>query len=452
MGYNLKRLADQLRLVLSNTHRELVEPTPGQAIFVMGGAGTSIRFESKACRLEGTLPDDAGPTVSIVGEGFDALEDFVEEALKDYDLRHFVGKKAIHNQVTGWVRASAAMSTPSDLAEVIREKIIKPLRSDVCPWLCLVPLVNLLVKVPVQIGSATLVSQETGTLEAAKFILDHRYAGSDVEQHQQRFHMLTRVGRIGEMATSYARVETKGHAQHIDEIAIAHTEIAINVLRAFTHLFARHELRARFGLPSEIQTGSWSQLQLGQDENHCFQMQVRSKGALDTFEVDESKLSRLKAGFAFDSLIAIAAKPLAGRNSFEMAVLQSVLSLGRSVVAGSIDQSFLGCAIALERLLIADGEETTTERFADRLALLLGRNEQGRIQVVRTAKRLYDTRSSIVHAGLTDVTDDDWTRIERLAIAAVVSALKLCDRFKHHCEFRDYLNGLKYKGDSPETV
>ena len=102
----------------------------------------------------------------------------------------------------------------------------------------------------------------------------------------------------------------------------------------------------------------------------------------------------------------------------------------------------------MERLLVADKEEATTERFADRLAFLNGATGEQRAHIAKTAKRLYNIRSRIVHAGLRDVVDDDWKLIEVLAVSAVMKTLGQLDKWASHVEFRDHLDRLKYGADA----
>lgn len=91
-----------------------------------------------------------------------------------------------------------------------------------------------------------------------------------------------------------------------------------------------------------------------------------------------------------------------------------------------------------------DNEEATTERFADRLAFLIGTTGEQRAHIAKTARRLYDIRSRIVHAGLRDVVDDDWKMIESLAISAVIKTLGHHGKLTSQKELRDHLDRLKY--------
>jgi hypothetical protein len=128
-------------------------------------------------------------------------------------------------------------------------------------------------------------------------------------------------------------------------------------------------------------------------------------------------------------------KPGEQRNSFEAVILQAFQSLGRAVVAPTMDMGFLGCTIALERMLIADGEEATTERWSDRLAVVMERDSARRQIIIKRAKQLYNLRSRIVHAGYSGVSDVDARLMERWALTVILIALGRHKEISSHSEF-----------------
>lgn len=450
MSCNRKLLGKYLERIFAQTHDGAVDRESVRALFVICGDGTAISIQGTAGRIEGVVPSGAEPTLSIVDDGYDALMEFVDEALKDDELRELVGRESVRKQVTDFVQSSGGTMPEGDAADLVRYEIAKPLRAAIRSWVCVVPVVNLQVKASLEIGSTKFVPRPSGALEAIRFVIEHRYAGNTDKQEAQCYMCLELVNDMTNSATAFARVTFRAHPKHANAVAVAHAENAINLLRAFTHAFYRHDLRARFGLPTEIQPGLWWSMAMGQDDHHTIHSSSHKRGSLAPFELDDTKISYLTEHCQFETLRSIAARAIGERNTLERAILQSVQSIGRSVVAPSVDRAFLGCAIALERLLIVDKEEATTERFADRLALLIGAGGEQRAHIAKTAKRLYKIRSQIVHAGLRDVVDDDWKMIEELAVSAVVTALGHCHKLASHVELRDHLNSLKYESAKAE--
>jgi len=200
-----------------------------------------------------------------------------------------------------------------------------------------------------------------------------------------------------------------------------------------------------FGLSPEVQTGTSRLLSLGQEDRTCFQAVIETKGALFPFELDDGKISHLRERYAFGEAVSIMEKKPDDWTSLESVVVQAAQALGRSVVAQSADESFLGCCtIAVERLLIPDGTETTVERFSDRLALLLGATEEERVWISKSAKRLYDLRSKIVHAAFAGVTDDDYLHMEAWAIRCLIEGLKARTTILDHAGFCTNINAKKF--------
>ncbi len=444
MSLNRKTLGKHLERIFAQTREGAVDPKSVQAFFVIGGEGTAVSFQGATGSFAGVVPEGGGPTLSIVDDGYHALMDFVDEALKDDELRELVGRESVLQSVTDFVQASGGTMPEGDAADLVRQEIVKPLRAAIRPWVCLVPVVNLQVKTSLEVGSTVFVPRPSGASEAARFVIEHEYAGNIHKQEAQCFRGLELANHMTNAATAFARVTCKAYPKHANTVAVQHAETAINILRAFTHVFYSHGLRARFGLPTEIQSGLWWSAAMRQDE-HAMEFGSHQRGALSPFELDEAKTMHLTNNCHFDALRSIAARPAGERNTLEQAILQSVQAIGRSVVAPSVDRAFLGCVIALERLLVVDKAEATTERFADRLAFLIGATGEQRAHIAKTAKRLYNIRSLIVHAGLRDVVDEDWQAIERLAISAVVTTLGHHEKWASHADFRDHLNGLKYE-------
>lgn len=445
MSYDRKLLGKCLERIFAGTREGAVDPESVRALFVIGGEGTAIALRGATGNFAGVVPEGGGPTLSIVDDGYHALMDFVDEALKDDELRELVGRESVTKQVTDFVQSSHGKMPEGTAPDLVRHEIVKPLRAAIRPWVCLVPVVNLQVKTSLEIGSTVFVSRASGSLEATRFVTEHEFAGDTDKQEAQCFKFLELVNHMTDSATAFARVTFKGHPKHANAVAVTHAELAINILRAFTHAFYKHGLRARFGLPTEVQSGLWWSMALGQDDQHTIQSGSHQRGSLAPFELDDAKTTHLMDNCHFDTLRSIAARPIGERSTLEQAILQSVQAIGRSVVALSVDRAFLGCAIALERLLIVDKEKATTERFADRLALLIGASAEQRASIAKRAKRLYNIRSMIVHAGLRDVVDDDCQAIERLALSAVVTTLSHHAKWASHVEFCDHLNGLKYE-------
>jgi hypothetical protein len=174
-----------------------------------------------------------------------------------------------------------------------------------------------------------------------------------------------------------------------------------------------------------------------------FAIQMDNRGVLIPFALTDSMINRLQTDFSFDALDRIAAANWKELNTLEQAIRVAVQWLGRSVIALTLAEAFTQCTIAIERLLILNGEDTTVERFAERLMYLLSDKPAERAFIYKAAKRLYDIRSKVVHAGFDSVELQQLQEIESFALHALRNTLLLHGKLKDHEALRSYLHDRK---------
>lgn len=445
MSYNLNRIASLVTIILENTKHGMVDPNKYRQIRVLGGKGSVVTVKGATGEFVGRMPDDAPPPVSFVDEGCEALTDAVQEILKNATYRDMVGQAAVLESVGEFAQNHFGHPVPTDMRQAIKDEILKPLRDKIRLWEIIIPVVNLVVKTPLSIGPVTFTAYESTLTEATTYVINYPYGGAAETHDHQRAATLDSVRRATGESKAFAHVQVEAHPKHSNICGRATAELAINLLRSFTHAFHSHGQRARFGLSSEVQTGITWHLSLGQGESAFFQAASESKGSVLPFELDESKISHLRERCAFGEALSIMEKQPDAWTSLQSVIVQAAQALGRSVVAHSTDESFLGCTIAIERLLIPDGTESTVERFSDRLALLLGATEEGRVWISKTAKRLYNLRSKIVHAAFAGVTDDDYLCMEDWAIRCLIEGLTAQTTVTDHAEFCTQINAKKFE-------
>jgi hypothetical protein len=112
------------------------------------------------------------------------------------------------------------------------------------------------------------------------------------------------------------------------------------------------------------------------------------------------------------------------RTKLEERILSACEWAGRATVSDRKEEAFLFFAVSLEVLLLGSNVESElTHRLATRGAHLLMKDFQGRREVQNDLKRLYRTRSGIVHSGRLMVTEAELGRIRFLAKTALVIVL-----------------------------
>lgn len=439
MGYDKKYLGELLKRVYASTREGIVHNNEYRRAKVLGGSGTRIRISGANNAFEGVVPEGQGPTLTIVDDGVDAINEFVFELLKDPEFRDIVGREAIENELGGLLRSTVGVLPTDDLSSIVRFQIIKPLRDGIRDWQTYIPVVNLVTRERLILGNVEFIDAQESRNAIGEFISEHQFAGDGEEKQKQRQAISQKIDLTCQQCQSFARVTLRAHEKRVQSVASDIALIAVNVLRAHTHLFYSHEQRALIGLPIELPSGVWETISLGTDEDRKVQLNSGLFGPHLKFVLDSRMIEHLKNECHFGVVQDILGKTGANRNSFESAVVQAYQSLGRAIVAPTVDMRFLGCAIALERMLIIDGEETTTERWSDSLAITVEPDVSRREATIKRAKQLYDLRSRIVHAAFSGIPDEDALLMEQWAQHVIFVALSGCQGYSSH---RDFCNTI----------
>lgn len=444
MSYDKNRLAESLKQIYAFTSEGVDDPNKYRRCKMLGGSGTRISISMPHGTFEGVVEEGQGATLMIVDDGVDAFDAFVDEALKDDEIREVIGRGAIQKQLEDLLRSTQGTLPDGEIAKTIRFEIMKPLRENIRVWHSFVPIVNLNTKATLRLGDVEFVSAEQMKSACATFIEDHQFGSDDVaHQEKQRQAILSRIDDSCQQIPSFARVSIRAHKERAADVAADKALIALNVLRAHTHLFYTYDQKALVGLATEFSPGTWQTTSLSQGESRTFNMHYGRTHSLLPFDLDSQKLNHLKTTCHLGLVQDILDKPSGDRNSFESAVIQAFQALGRAIVSPTIDMRFLNCTIALERMLIPDHEETTTERFSDRLAVALERDSSHRQIIIKRAKQLYDLRSRIVHAAFSGVSDADARLMERWALSVILLGLGGHANFSSHRDYCDTVDPRK---------
>ncbi len=438
MSYDKQLLAQSLKQVYEYTSEGADDPTHYRRCKVLGGSGTQISFSTPGGKFEGVVEEGQGATLMIVDDGVDAFDAFIDEALKDDELREVVGRSAVEKKVESLLRSTDGKTPSGDISKIVRFEIVKPLRESIRTWCSFVPIVNLTTTATLRLGDVEFVSAKDMKSASANFIEEHTFGSEDVEhQEKQRQAILSQIDRTSQQTQSFARVRIRAHEERVADVAAGKALIALNIFRAHTRCFYRWEQQQLVGLATEFSPGAWQTTSLSQDESRTFHMRYGLTHSPLPFDLDSQKIDHLKANCHLGVVQGILDKSSGDRNSFESAVIQAFQSLGRAIAAPTIDMRFLNCIIAMERMLIPDGEDSTTERFSDRLAVALAKDPSQRVEIIRRAKQFYKERSLIVHAAYTGVSDPDARSVEEWAFFVLMLGLEGHANFSSH---RDFVN------------
>lgn len=446
MGYNRDALASFLGTILKNVTTEQIDEANHRRFRFIAGAGVTVQMQNESGTFSGKMPDDAGPTLRITDEGVDAFDHFVEETLKDDSFSTQIGKAAVINVLDQYIQRAMQDPPSAPLREEVRHKILKPLKESIKNWVCLIPIANLHISTKYSLGNVQFVPSAEGMDEIHGFIENHQFEGNaeEAEAQEHQVRQITRGTLSGYPA--FARVHVSCHEKHAPDASEAHAAFAINLARAFCNLIHPKQHRAIFGLPHEVAQVVLPNISIDYSDDHKISLNLSKQGFLWPFTLNADVLDTMRSEFRFDVVEDIVQRPPSQRSEAERISLEAIQAIGRAAVMPTIDMAFVNHTIAIERVLIRDGEETTTERLKDRLALLIGRSADQRQDIARSAKRLYGIRSKVVHAAFSGVTKEDADTMEGWALHTAISFLSRVPELMCHKDFCQELEARKFSG------
>ncbi len=116
---------------------------------------------------------------------------------------------------------------------------------------------------------------------------------------------------------------------------------------------------------------------------------------------------------------------LRSKEKLHKGILSAIQWAGRATVETRKEEAFLLYAIALESLILIEGDKSElTYRLKIRGAHLFGEDAESRKIVAELLQKLYKKRSSIVHAGDIDVADADLKQLREITKVCILRVLK----------------------------
>jgi hypothetical protein len=161
---------------------------------------------------------------------------------------------------------------------------------------------------------------------------------------------------------------------------------------------------------------------------------------LEPYNLSQEKLKHLKDNCYLDKLGSILAKDVKYRKDLEKRIMNAIRWIGAGTHSGSDCDKFLMFVIAIECLLIKRDEEGKSSPIAERCAFLLSDKPERRIEIDRGVKDLYNTRSEIVHEGLTEITAEQAGSAQWLSISCLFA---LCRRLSEWQNLDELIKWVK---------
>lgn len=446
----MQRLTELFKRIHDNTSDKTIDTEKHRRLKILGGAGTVVQFTSDRGTLTLKVPEEGGKTLRIIDEGVDAIELFVRELQKDNEIKEYVSPNGIEKQIEEVLRQN--YGNINDFEAIVKTSIVKPIRENIKTWEVYVPLVNLKIEKELSLGDVSFVPNNLAANAINGFISkgDYRFHGDNEEKKEDsRRAFLGQISQITDGYSAFAKVKCKSHSSNIEAVATNKAFMAITSIRAFLHVLCPNSMRALWGLPQEITSGLSGIVSLDYGEKHSFNLIYAKNGALTSFVLGLKSIERLQKICHLETIQSILNKPDTKRSCLENVIINSLQAIGKAIVAPTTDMRFIGYITAIERLLIRDGEEATTEKFTDRLVFVFPTDRSTRLKLVTRSKELYNKRSKMLHAAsFFDIFEEDEYDVENWALNLVIFALRKSKEGYTHKQFCEEIINRKYQGSN----
>ena len=313
------------------------------------------------------------------------------------------------------------------------QRFLDVLKSHVRPHTVLIPMQGIELKT----------SKGLPIGECALYRCDHGPLIDTVERVSGDPKVRSRIEKQFAEVACYAVVEVEGESKFAAERAIQIASDASHVLNLYVasprtrrHWYQKIGPKAQpEGVPGEFVLYFTSGASEPSDSPQAWGVNETRPGlrryAIDAHDVEDWRahgLDRVVKAFMSD------AKP----NSLESAVRRAATRYSKGVNADTVDDQFLAMAIALESLLVGEGDGgldpqtswgSIAQRLAEHMAFLLGTTFEERKYLVEAVRKLYKLRNKVAHGGQpVSVTNlDELVSITRAAILKLVCMFQTVD-------------------------
>jgi hypothetical protein len=406
---------------------------------------------SPAAEIVPEADQKLGSSFSLIGEGYLAFDKFVETLKGDPVIKAKIGNRTLEKSTETLLRSFRARTdaTDEELKEAIQSEINK-LEGSIQQWTSFSPVDFLILDKMSELPIGKVVLRPVSgvhqrILSEFSDRIDKVEKFNEQQKQQTKEQISTYILQAFENVATCAEVTVEAESNKVQQHADAEVDASLNLLRCYTHLLFARDLRVKMGLRGE--TGYFLRPVIGFGESDSsWTFSFQSIGLLQPFVVSPESLEVLKRDYAFDTLSDILAKAESSRSQLENAVITAIRWLGRGVTAFDLPEKVLHFAAASERLLTGDKENKSEimDKFARRLAFLVRDDPADRLQLSSRARELYKIRNNVIHAGRTDISEQDVIEMEVLTLQALIGMAKHLGEWAKHDDFISWVDKQTY--------
>ena len=355
---------------------------------------------------------------SLNGDGYRALRSLATQALKAQPIGNLATAGWVEQTLRNWTKATFR----GECSQGASDFLATTLSAEVAQISVWVPLEQLHVQDPIRLGRSEL-------RPVTHAFLANMVAKAPVEYREQ---MAARLKRYSGAAALVVDCESSPDKAR---------EAALNVVER------------TLGVLSLLSPGA---LHASEASGVCLWGSHRRQSA-STFEIRadghssswEGATAPFPGSEVFDRTRAVEFEPILkslhellsadGKTAFAEKVLDALSVYRRAVISPEPAEKLIFVFVALEMLLVRDGNESLQDNVATRMAFLIGADVQGRRQIVKTVKEAYALRSKFIHHGNMQVRAEE---ADPFLLAAWRCLLELVNAIDRFASKDDLLNDL----------
>jgi hypothetical protein len=370
---------------------------------VMLGRGARVAVGQGDETTEMRVADDHPvPTLHVRALGLQHLQEAVTGICADEDIRRVTTPAHVESRVVDLVRrAYVAGDRKQALLDGV-DALIDGLRTSARRWTVLVPVVNLRLDdgkdlrigavrfVPTREHLPAYVEDATAIARNGQGTPDEVAASEDIARMVVQNH----VGQYPALAV----VEVECESSLIPSLAAERVDEALAALQCFGTLWFSDASRALIGRAGELVGGSRGVAAFGVGRERL-ELKMERFGLTMPFHLTGERIEVLRRHRGLRHLSRVLAADPTDRKDLQAQLVQAALWIGAGPLFGRAAQQLVSYCTAVECLLIEKGVGDKAEPFSERLAWLLGKTSAARARLKAQAKKLYGTRSKVVHEG-----------------------------------------------------
>lgn len=386
-------------------------------------------------RITARLLSGDGAQLRLAGAAHDDFERAVRVLHGQREVRQAVSRTTLEQVLFQWLCDSHLGKT----SEPLVSHIVRRLGELIRPIEVLLPVYDLNVQVPMQVGN--VVFADLTQDELTSWMAKEKQRFPDRSEMVEDFIGKLTVRFRGKAVARYAAVAETEHAY---AMATEEAQLSLAVLRLVSIGALMPERATPFALVGEEVVPQYNRIAIGLDE---FALNF-SRGVVYAHDqrtaITQQNRDAVWARIAhWSELLQRGAK-----TDFERAALRSLLLYSRATRHRNLSEKLLHVFAALESLLLRSESEPIAVMMGDRLAFAVGRNVNQRRDIVKSVRDVYSLRSKFVHHGIEDPPDSELlARLE--AFLATVGQLffelgGFLKSMSTKADFLDALDARKY--------